>query len=349
MKGNGFFVNAFWSRHSLARPWKQDILPILPGRPAPTAGLVKSRMKKWFLRKKNAQPASGPPPFRIGIWCDVGFTLSMRIGGIGVFVYKLVEGLFALDEPIEVTMLVRPGDQHMMDCLKGTARGRLRVVPELPPRPPLLLRWMDNIVRQWSVGQRLVIREVKDDDPKFFVLFGSTLGRAGMDGQTDYTAAADVLPKIAAQLSGERPHTRSFTLAWTAYALFQLVAAVGLVLRFPFRVLYEAIRGLKSNPESKAWVCSREVAEAANCDVWIIPFLDVGEKLPRCSVLFIHDLVTSHYPEGLSRKWTKKRNQLAPARAAARGPHLEAGLSKASRRSGGRQTKGLDVCPIKSG
>src|SRR5438105_7509303 len=102
-------------------------------------------MKKCFLGKKNQQPAGAPPPFRIGIWCDVGFTLSLRIGGIGVFVYNLVEGLFALDEPIEITMLVRPGDQHMMDCLRGSARGRLRVVPEPPSRPSPLLVSMDSV------------------------------------------------------------------------------------------------------------------------------------------------------------------------------------------------------------
>src|SRR4029077_19787566 len=66
----------------------------------------------------------------------------------------------------------------------------------------------------------------------------------------------------------------------------------------------------------KARISAREIAQAANCDVWIIPFLDVTEKLPKPSVLFIHDLVTSHYPEGLDRKWTRKRNQIAPARAA---------------------------------
>src|SRR5262245_48479662 len=110
-------------------------------------------MKKWLFGKKDRQPAEGPPAFRIGIWCDVGFTLSLRIGDIGVFVYNLVEGLFALDEPIEVTMLVRPGDQHMMDCLKGPARGRLRVVPELPSPPPPLLVWMDHVACQWGSFQ----------------------------------------------------------------------------------------------------------------------------------------------------------------------------------------------------
>src|SRR5437667_7941454 len=208
-------------------------------------------MKKWFLGKKDQQTAGVPAPFRIGIWCDVGFTLSMRIGGIGVFVYNLVEGLFALDDPIDVPMLVRPGDQHMMDCLRGTARGRLRVVPELPPRPPLLLRWMDNIVRQWS-GLQHQITILRDATREGFKKKLAPLVKRSI--QRNVAWAALWLPILPF----------AFTLAWTAYALFQLVAAVGLVLRFPFRVLYEAIRGLKSNPESKAWVCSREVAEAAN-------------------------------------------------------------------------------------
>lgn len=265
-------------------------------------------MKKWFLGKKAPRPASGPPPFRIGIWCDAGFTLDLRIGGIGVFVYNLVEGLFALDEPIEVIMLVRPGDQHMMDCLKGPARGRLRVVPEAPNPPPTLFVWMDNVAKQWS-GLQNQIMVLRDSIREGFKKKLAPLVKRSIQQNIAWAALWLLALPFA------------FGLAWIAYGLFQLAAAAGLVLRFPFRVLYEAIRGLtpslsKSNSVSKPLTSSREVAEAANCDVWIIPFLGVRETLPNPSVQFIHDLVTSHYPEGLDRKWIRRINKLAPARAA---------------------------------
>ena len=96
-----------------------------------------------------------------------------------------------------------------------------------------------GVVRTKVNGAYHLWHAVKDDDPKFFVLFGSTLGRSGMDGQTDYTAAADVLPKIAAQLSGERPHTRSFTLAWTAWA------GTGMAADESVRRVQEEQRGLR--------------------------------------------------------------------------------------------------------
>jgi glycosyltransferase involved in cell wall biosynthesis len=73
-----------------------------------------------------------PQPIRIGVWCDYGVTLTPT-EGIGVFVYNLVEGLLSLDEPVEVTMLVRPGDQNLAAELVRKFPGRLRVLPEVWP------------------------------------------------------------------------------------------------------------------------------------------------------------------------------------------------------------------------
>jgi glycosyltransferase involved in cell wall biosynthesis len=308
LKGNGFFVNAFWSRKWAALSGNRIWLAYSSRSLESNQRTGEITMKKWPLGKKDPQPADSPSPFRIGVWCDVEFTLSMRIGGIGVFVYNLVEGLLALDEPIDVTMLVRPGDQHMMDCLKGPARGRLRVVPELPSPPPTSFVWMDNIAWQWR-GLQNQITVLRDSTRESFKKKLAPLVKRSIQQNIAWAALWLLALPFA------------FALAWTAYALFQLAAAVGLVLRFPFRVLYEAIRALtpslsKSNSASKPWTCSREVAEAANCDVWIIPYLNVTEKLPKASVLFIHDLVISHYPEGINRNWIRQRSQRAQARAA---------------------------------
>ena len=101
----------------------------------------------WREKKLTS---GGPKPFRIGVWCDYGFTLT-RVWGIGVFVYNLVEGLFALDEPIEVVMpkafplnrcyRLSP-DAQEGDAVRGGARGRRRgwddhrgQHTEVPPRP----------------------------------------------------------------------------------------------------------------------------------------------------------------------------------------------------------------------
>jgi malonyl CoA-acyl carrier protein transacylase len=75
-----------------------------------------------------------------------------------------------------------------------------------------------ELVRIKTNGAYYLWHAVKEDQPRFFVLVGSVLGRCGMDGQVDYTAAADVMPKISAQLARANPLMRSFTIAWTAWA-----------------------------------------------------------------------------------------------------------------------------------
>jgi glycosyltransferase involved in cell wall biosynthesis len=69
-------------------------------------------------------------PFRIGVWCDYGVTLTPT-EGIGVFVWNLIGGLLQLNESLEVVMLVAPGDQHVVADLQNRFPGRLRVVPPL--------------------------------------------------------------------------------------------------------------------------------------------------------------------------------------------------------------------------
>jgi glycosyltransferase involved in cell wall biosynthesis len=69
---------------------------------------------------------------RIGVWCDYGVTLRAT-EGIGVFIYNLVAGLLSLEEPVEVVLLVRAGDQHVAAELARRFPGRLHTVPQLWP------------------------------------------------------------------------------------------------------------------------------------------------------------------------------------------------------------------------
>src|SRR5437899_12213328 len=85
-------------------------------------------------------PSHGARPLRIGIWCDYGFTLTAKTG-IGVFVHNLVAGLLSLDEPIEVIMLVAPGDQGTMSSLQRQAAGRLKIAPVMNMKLRCLCFW----------------------------------------------------------------------------------------------------------------------------------------------------------------------------------------------------------------
>src|SRR5262245_59537508 len=110
------------------------------------------------MEKEKQLPTTDLKPFRIGVWCDFGYTLT-KFGGIGVLVYNLVEGLLALEEPLEIVMLVQDGGQHFMDYLKEVGRGRLTVLPEArqpPTRLAVFLAWIDR----WFRGPRLFLNRL---------------------------------------------------------------------------------------------------------------------------------------------------------------------------------------------
>ena len=245
-------------------------------------------------------PSHEARPLRIGVWCDYRFTLTPKTG-IGVFVYNLVAGLLSLDEPIEVVMLVRQGDQRVTDCLRESARGRLHVIPEPSWLIPLSI-WMDQVAFNWTRFQdRLTLfREVLRNRLKDVI--ANWIKR---------TLQGNIL--LAVILLVGLPFIIAFV--WTAYAFFQFGASTGLVLRLPFKILCDEIRKLRKRSESSPYG-SVEIANAANCDVWLIPYLALTQPLPKPSVLVIHDLVTSHYPEGLDPTLVRNANRLAPARAA---------------------------------
>lgn len=251
-----------------------------------------------FGWKRRSTPSDASRPFRIGIWCDYGFTLT-RLGGIGVFVYNLALGLFDLDEAIEVVMLVRQGDQNVTDCLQKSARGRLKVIPDPPSRLVPLAAWMDQIALQgiWLQDRFTLAREALRNGFKDFVL---SLVKRAMRG--------NIL--LALLLLVGLPVAIAFV--WTTYAIFQLAASAGLILRLPLKVFCDEIRKLSKKDESP-YRTSADIAKAAGCDVWLIPSI-MGYPLPRPSVLLIHDLVTYHHPEGFNL--VRKVARLVPARAA---------------------------------
>lgn len=69
-----------------------------------------------------------------------------------------------------------------------------------------------------KVGGAAALIELTHNDPlRYFVAFGSTSGRLGSHGQTDYCAANDMLAKQVDQLRSERPQCRSAVFHWHAW------------------------------------------------------------------------------------------------------------------------------------
>ncbi len=78
---------------------------------------------------QNRQPHPRAP-FRLGVWCDYHGTLT-PYGGIGVFVYNLVEGILELDEAVEVVLLIQAGEEQLVSRLQRIAHGRLELAGRL--------------------------------------------------------------------------------------------------------------------------------------------------------------------------------------------------------------------------
>jgi glycosyltransferase involved in cell wall biosynthesis len=63
-------------------------------------------------------------PIRIGIWCAYHITLEQS-EGIGVFAHNLARGLASLSQCAGVTMMIRAGDEHVMEKTVELGKGRI--------------------------------------------------------------------------------------------------------------------------------------------------------------------------------------------------------------------------------
>jgi len=108
-----------------------------------------------------------------------------------------------------------------------------------------------------------------------------------------------------------------FLLAWAGYGLAQLTKALVKTAEFPLHHFDRLVRRLQKQLQDRVLVKTPwQAAQEAHCDVWVIPWVAFADPLPFPSVLFVHDLVTSHYPELFSPEFVSFINRVAPARAA---------------------------------
>jgi glycosyltransferase involved in cell wall biosynthesis len=85
---------------------------------------------------------------------------------------------------------------------------------------------------------------------------------------------------------------------------------------FPARLLNRLARRLHQRWQERLLVKPPpQLAQEANCDVWVIPWVAFADPLPYPSVLLVHDLVTSHFPELFPAEFVSFINRVAPARA----------------------------------
>jgi glycosyltransferase involved in cell wall biosynthesis len=257
---------------------------------------------------RNGQPHPGKS-FRLGVWCDYHGTLT-PYGGIGVFVYNLVEGILQLNEAVKVVLLIRAGEEQVVSHLQRIARGRLEIIPTLskPTIVQRLLRRANNAMeRARSAREKLrlamsakwlAVRQRLRSD------FNEAFKRAWQGNWAIGILLVLGLPIV-------------FLLAWAGYGLAQLTKVLVKTVEFPLQLLDRLVRRLhKQNQDGLLVKTPLQVAQEAQCDVWVIPWVAFADPLPFPSVLFVHDLVTSHYPELFAPEFVNFINHVAPARAA---------------------------------
>jgi glycosyltransferase involved in cell wall biosynthesis len=260
---------------------------------------------RLFARRARPEPAAGRP-FRIGIWGHYGAPLIPAEGGT-VFLLNLIRGLMALPEPLQVVLLALPQSQELVRPVLGPPSDRFELIPApvVPPRR--------------SLGQRLLAVWIGVSDC-YHGLAGRFANRISATRQRIKhwlkTGARPLVHRArrrnwAAVLFLALLAPMAFGLIWLAYAGYKFMLAGIQVLGLPLRWTDRALRRLYTPPPPVPPVDLAEAARQAACDVWIYPTIHcMGPPLSDFpSVLFIHDLVTSHFPEGFSSEFLERVNQ----------------------------------------
>ena len=67
------------------------------------------------------------------------------------------------------------------------------------------------------LGAANLLWALREEELRFFVGFGSVVGRFGNAGQIDYAGANDGMAKMLSQLSAHKPNVQSLTIEWTGW------------------------------------------------------------------------------------------------------------------------------------
>jgi glycosyltransferase involved in cell wall biosynthesis len=252
-------------------------------------------------------------PFRIGIWCDYGFTIIPN-EGIGIFIDNLITGLLAQSETLEVVVSVNPGDQDNAQSYRCWGHPRLSFYSIQKSHYPgrrrgvaFLQAWVRRsdalhgryeILRHWFHRTRSAARN------EAVRLLERLMKQSGARRIMALSLVALLCPFL-------------FLLAWLAYAVRHFTATAFRALAFPLLLGDRAIRrwhrARTAVPDYSSYVL--ETVRQADCDVWVIPQLRFRHPLNFPSVLFIHDLVFSHFPEKFDRQYVEESTTLARLRS----------------------------------
>jgi len=227
-------------------------------------------------------------PFRIGIWCDYGVTLTPT-EGIGVFVWNLIGGLMELDEPLEVVVQVSPGSQRLFEPLRSRFKGRLQIVPPIWPT-----------ISGWPFPTRVIQAGIR------FIAYIWRKSK-GLNRRIEYWREKSFTEKSSARITATYNGFFNY-LDFVKNNLHRAFAGCTIELN-----RFSSFRKILGQWE--ATFNSLIACHHAGCDVWLIPSVRFRIPLTFPSVLVIHDLVHVHYPDSVPDHVRWELEKVVPARA----------------------------------
>jgi glycosyltransferase involved in cell wall biosynthesis len=263
------------------------------------------------VQTSNAKMDDKRANFRLGVWMDYGETLGPG-DGIGVFVHNLLNGLLDLDDSFELVLQIHPGDEVVVESFVQKAPNRVRISPGphqnrsarefLYGALAAWVRWSDRVKRPVNhlkdrAARRLDLatRAIKD-------YMWSVVTKASRQWWRDVLQAVTVLPVLC-------------LLIWLIHSVWQVLAAFGRIVLFPLQRLDDLMCCLSGTHRRISRKNAVALAKQAHCDIWVIPHAGFTQPLDFPSVLFIHDLVPFHFPDGFDPALVRTLKQIIPARA----------------------------------
>jgi NAD(P)-dependent dehydrogenase (short-subunit alcohol dehydrogenase family)/acyl carrier protein len=144
----------------------------------------------------------------------------------------------------------RSGRIDVLIHAAGTERSHF-----LPDKDP---REFDLVFDVKSNGWFNLLHAIGDMPLRATVAFSSIAGRFGNGGQTDYSAANDLLCKIASSFRTTRPATRAITIDWTAWQ------GIGMASRGSIPKMMELAGIDMLSPEAGIPIVRRELTQGAS-------------------------------------------------------------------------------------
>ncbi|HEY1861789.1 MAG TPA: glycosyltransferase family 1 protein, partial [Gemmataceae bacterium] len=164
------------------------------------------------------------------------------------------------------------------------------------------VRWSDHIKRRLARFQDRATRRLDLAGRSIKDYMWSAVTRASRQRRRDVLQTVTVLPILC-------------LLIWLAHSVWQILAAFGRIVLFPLQRLDDLMRCLSGTHRRISRKRAVALAKQAHCDVWVIPHAGFTQPLDFPSVLFIHDLVPFHFPDGFDPALVRTLKQIIPARA----------------------------------